>query len=294
MPTATRTRQFVSTSFGKIAYVDEGEGPVALFVHGVFLNAHLWRHCVELLAGPQRRCVAVDLLAHGYTETAPDQEVSFSTQADMLAAFVDALGVEQVDLVGNDSGGGICQIFAARHPERLRTLTLTNCDVHDNWPPEPFAPVVELARQGVLVDVAGAMQNDLELARSEAGLGGGFEDPSRLSAETVAAYIDPVFEAPGKAAQLQAFVASMDNAVTVEIEPRLRALDVPTLILWGTADGFFDVTWARWLEETIPGARPVVEIPGAKLFFPEERYDLLSDQVRAHWSLVRSEADRSA
>jgi len=85
-----------------------------------------------------RRCIAVDLLAHGDTEIAPDQDVSVTANANMLREFLDALTIERVDLVGNDSGGGIAQIFAALHPQRVRSLTLTNCDAHDNWPPEAF------------------------------------------------------------------------------------------------------------------------------------------------------------
>ena len=58
--------------------------------------------------------------------------------------------IDQVDLVGNDSGGGIAQIFAALHPSRVRSLTLTDCDVHDNWPPEAFKPFLAMAAAGGL------------------------------------------------------------------------------------------------------------------------------------------------
>ncbi|HWF69382.1 MAG TPA: alpha/beta fold hydrolase, partial [Mycobacterium sp.] len=129
----------MGTPSGRIAYVEAGSGPVTLFVHGVLVNKHLWRHQLNALSDI-RRCIAVDLLAHGDTEITPEQDVSVTTNADMLAEVLDALQIDQVDLVGNDSGGGICQIFAARHPDRIRTLTLTNCDTHDNWPPEAFKP----------------------------------------------------------------------------------------------------------------------------------------------------------
>lgn len=90
-----------------------------------------------------RRVIALDLLAHGDTEIAPDQDVSVTANANMLREFLDALKIDKVDLIGNDSGGGISQIFAANNPERVRTLTLTDCDAHDNWPPEAFKPFVE-------------------------------------------------------------------------------------------------------------------------------------------------------
>src|SRR5215510_1977103 len=98
--------QTVQTPSGRIAYVEQGSGPAALFVHGVLLNKHLWRHQLAHLSDT-RRCIAVDLLAHGDTEIAPDQDVSVTANAKMLAEFLDALSIEQADLVGNDSGAGI-------------------------------------------------------------------------------------------------------------------------------------------------------------------------------------------
>ncbi len=71
----------------------------------------------------------------------------------------------------------------------------------------------------------------------------------------------------------------------------LRRLEAPTLVVWGTGDIFFPVKWAYWLRETIPGCRKVIEIEGARLFFPEERPDVLSDALREHWQATSS-ADR--
>src|SRR6266568_8235614 len=92
----------VQTASGRISFTEQGAGPVALFVHGVLLNGHLWRHQLAHLSDI-RRCIAVDLLAHGDTEIAPDQDVSVTANATMLEEFLDALKIEQVDLVGNDS-----------------------------------------------------------------------------------------------------------------------------------------------------------------------------------------------
>src|SRR5499433_4313285 len=125
------TKRSIDTASGRISYASAGSGPVALFVHGVVLNKHLWRHQLAGLSDI-RRCIAVDLLAHGDTEIAPDQDVSVTANAKMLQEFLDALNIDKVDLVGNDSGGGIAQIFAALNPERVRTLTLTNCDTQDH------------------------------------------------------------------------------------------------------------------------------------------------------------------
>ncbi len=139
--TGKPTRRSVQTASGRISYVEQGTGPVALFVHGVLLNGHLWRHQLDSLSDI-RRCIALDLLAHGETEIAPEQDVSVTANAEMLKQFLDALKIDQVDLVGNDSGRGIAQIFAALNPERVRTLTLTDCDTHDNWPPEGIQTIL--------------------------------------------------------------------------------------------------------------------------------------------------------
>src|SRR6476661_7454978 len=166
------TTHSIETASGYIRYVEAGSGPVALFVHGVLLNKHLWRHQLAGLSDI-RRCIAVDLLAHGDTEIKPNQDVSVTANANMLTEVLDALQIDQIDLVGNDSGGGIAQIFAALNPNRVRSLTLTDCDTHDNWPPEAFKPFVEMVRVGGLRDTLNAMLADKAIFRSPGALGPG-------------------------------------------------------------------------------------------------------------------------
>jgi pimeloyl-ACP methyl ester carboxylesterase len=276
-------RRFVSTPSGRIAYVEQGSGPPAVFLHGVPLNGFHWRH-VMAGVGDLRRCIALDLMALGYTEIAPGTDVSFTAQAQMVAEVCDALGLQSIDLVGNDSGGGIAQLFAARHPARLRTLTLTNCDVHDNWPPAAVLPLIEAARSGALVEAARFMLADPSFARSEAGLGVGYADPSALTDEAVRVYLEPLVATPERIESMRRYWLSFDSAQTVAVAPALRALRVPTLVVWALDDVFFDVRWARWLGDTIPGVTRVVEVPGAKLFFPEDHPDALIRPLRELWS----------
>jgi pimeloyl-ACP methyl ester carboxylesterase len=274
------TIRHVETPMGRIAYAERGSGPPALFVHGVFLNHRLWRHVVGRVAD-LRRCIAIDLLGHGATETAADQDLSFAAQAEMLEAVCVMLRLEQVDLVANDSGGGIAQIFAARHPGRIRSLTLTNCDTHDNWPPPPFVPMVAIARSGRLAERVGRMAEDVGFARTVFATA--FEHVEQVSAETFRLYLEPVFRTEAAVRLLERFIAGQDCRQTVAIAPLLRRLEAPTQIVWGTDDIFFPVKWAYWLHGAIPGSRRVVELAGARLFFPEERPDALADALRAHW-----------
>jgi pimeloyl-ACP methyl ester carboxylesterase len=272
----------VHTASGRINYVEKGKGPVALFVHGVLLNNHLWRHQLAELSDI-RRCIAVDLLAHGDTEIAPDQDVSVTANAKMLGEVLDALNIDRVDLVGNDSGGGIAQIFAALNPRRVRSLTLTDCDAHDNWPPEPFKPFLAMAAAGGLRGTLEAMLADKNVYRSPQALGPAYEHPDRLTDESIERYLRPLVRTEQRTRDFQRFLAAFDNSHTVSIESRLKTLKAPTLIVWGTDDIYFDVKWSHWLAQTIPGTRKRVELPGARIFFPEERWDSFNRELREHW-----------
>jgi pimeloyl-ACP methyl ester carboxylesterase len=276
------SKRSVATPSGCIGYTEAGAGPVALFVHGVLLNGHLWRHQLAELSD-LRRCIAVDLLAHGDTEIASDQDVSVSANARMLRQFLDALEIEQVDLVGNDSGGGIAQILAALNPSRVRSLTLTDCDVHDNWPPEAFKPFLAMAAAGGLRGTLHAMLADKDIYRSAQALGPAYEHPEQVTDETIEAYLRPLVRAEQRTRDLERFLAAFDCKHTVAVEAELRNLNVPTLIVWGTDDIYFDVRWSRWLAETIPGTRRRIELNAARIFFPEERSGEFNQEVRAHW-----------
>lgn len=287
------TRRSVQTPSGRISYIEQGSGPVALFVHGVLLNGHLWRHQLTNLADI-RRCIAVDLLAHGDTEIAPDQDVSVTANAKMLKEFLDALNIDKVDLVGNDSGGGIAQIFAAMYPERVRSLTLTDCDTHDNWPPEAFKPFLAMAAGGGLRGTLEAMLSDKSVYRSPQALGPAYEHPDQLSDDSIERYLRPLVRTEQRTHDLERFLAAFDNKHTLAIEAQLKTLKVPTLIVWGTDDVYFDVKWSHWLADNIPGTRRRVEFQGARIFFPEERWSQFNKELRAHWQVAQEAAKKQS
>lgn len=272
-------RRTVSTRVGEIAYTEMGEGPVALFVHGVLVNGLLWRNVMEQVAG-ERRCIAIDLPMHGGTP--PTADMSFQGFADAVEALHDALGLGPVDLVGSDTGGLVCQLFGARRPERLRSLALTNCDVHDNVPPDAFKPGVELAKQGLFsAGLRAVLEQD-----GRAGLDGAFsiayEHPERLPVELLRAYLEPVVGTEERGRLFDRRLAEVDPDTLVRIEPELRKLDVPALLAWGTADDFFSMEDAHTLLGILPNAR-LVAFEGAKLFFADERADELVPHLRAIW-----------
>lgn len=284
-------KKAVSTPEGEIAYVDVGEGPVALFVHGVFMNGYLWRNVMAQLRD-ESRCIALDLPVHGDTHIT-SKDLSLGAHAEILARVCDALEIDRVDLVGNDTGGVICQLFAVRYPDRLRTLTLTNCDAHDNLPPPAFKQAVDLAVAGELAPILAKMNEDLEFARSDLGLGSSYEHPGNISDDTIRFFLGR-FATPEGGREIEQRITAIagETQALVEIEPQLRRLAVPTLIIWGTADTFFELSWAYWLRDTIAGATEVVEVEGGKLFFPDERAGELVPHLRRHWSAygVKSES----
>lgn len=277
-----RHRREVPTRSGPASYLDTGgDGPPAVFVHGVVASSYLWRHVIMALAG-ERRCVAVDLPLHGRTPATPGQDFSLSALATFVGDFCDALALDGIDLVANDTGGAVAQIVAARAPQRLRSLTLSNCETHTNVPPWTFVPTFLLAWSGLLARTAPALLRDVRRARRRI-YGSGYTDLERLPVDLARAWLEPLVGTPAAAREFQRLIVSVRARDLVAVEPALRALSVPTLIVWGTGDRFFSRRWARWLYDTIPGATGVVEVPGARLFFPDERADELTAALRQHW-----------
>jgi haloalkane dehalogenase len=278
------SRRFVETRFGRIAYVERGSGAVALFLHGLPLNGFHWRGAIARLSA-SRRCVAPDFLGLGYTETRPDQDLGPTAQADMIAAVLDALSIDAVDILANDSGGAVAQLLVARHPARVRTLLLTNCDVHTNSPPKSLAEAMEAARKGVLADVLARHLSDKAFARSPEGLFGVcYANPADLTDEAIDCYLTPLLSSTTRRSQLHGYMIAFEPNPLPAIEATLKRCAAPVRIVWATADVHFDVSWAEWLNRTFPGSRGVRRVEGAKLFFPEEMPQLIADEALTLWA----------
>ena len=273
----------VQTRSGPASYVDTGgSGRPVLFVHGVGTSSYLWRNVIGQLDG-ERRCVAFDLPLHGYTPAAADQDFTLPGLARFIQDCCDALELTDFDMVANDTGGAITQVFAAGHPERLHTLTLTNCEAHDNVPPKVLLPAVLLARLGLLAPLAVRMTRDIPRGKKRI-YGMGYQDISKLPDDIARVWLEAQGGSQETARQSQRLLLSLHARDLLAAEPALKRLEVPTLIVWGTGDRAFRTKWAYWLRDTIPGASEVVEIDGGRLFFPDERAAELTAALRRHWA----------
>jgi haloalkane dehalogenase len=280
----TQNRKFVQLSMARVAYVERGTAPVsALFMHGFPLNSYQWRGALQRLS-KYRHCIAPDVMGLGFTEVPATQTITPATQVKMLAELLDRLNVHSVDLVANDSGGLVSQLFVATYPHRVRTLLLTNCDVDENSPPAEFVPLINLAKKGLFVkNVLVAEIADKNLARSQDGLGGVYSYPDRLADETLDMYLKPLASSDQRMRQADEYAVALGENVLVPIRKKLHQWRGPARMVWGLKDTLFPVQGAEWLDRTLPGSRGIRRVDDAKLFFPEEMPDLIAEEAVKLW-----------
>jgi haloalkane dehalogenase len=280
-------RRFAETPFGKIAYVARGNGSAALFLHGFPLNSFQWRGALEPLS-LHRRCIAPDFLAMGYTEVADGQSVAPDAQVAMLVALLDSLSISAIDLVANDSGGAVAQLFVARHHERVRTLLLTNCDTEYDSPPAALKPVIELSRTGTFVDQwLAPWLADKTLARSSEGIGEMcYADAAHPTDEAIEYYWTPLTSSQRRKALVHAFAVALERNPLEGIGASLARCSVPTRIVWGMSDSIFSKTSPDYLNRTFRKSRGVRRLANSKLFWPEERPDLIVEETRHLWGAL--------
>jgi haloalkane dehalogenase len=277
-------RKFIKTDQGRIACIDKGKGPGALFLHGFPLNSFQWRGVIPRLS-EHRRCIAPDFLGLGFTEVAKGQSVAPSSQVAMIAQLLNKLSIPSVDVIANDSGGAIAQLFVARYPDRVRSLLLTNCDTEPDSPPAAVLPVIELARAGKFADEwLVPWLADKVLARSAKGIGGlCYMDPTHPTDEAIDTYLGPLVSSPYRKSQTNAYAIGLDPNPLAGIEAALKKGAAPTRIVWGTADSIFSQASPDYLDHVLANSRGVRLIPGAKLFFPEEMPEVIAEEAMQLW-----------
>ena len=265
----------VELSKGRIRAHVTGEGPPIVFVHGALVNANLWRKVVPRLDGYTR--VTLDLPLGSHLESMPaDADLSAPGLALMIAEAIEALGLDEVTVVGNDTGGALTQLVAVRRSERIAGLVLTSCDAFDNFPPRFFRIVFAPARIPGIIPVGFAGLRLRPLRRLPIAYGWLSKKPIDHDAED--SYVVPVLTRGEIRRDVRRVLAGLDPRYTLDAAARLTAFDKPALIAWSADDRFFPTEHAERLAKVLPNAR-LEWIEGARTFSPEDRPERLAELI---------------
>lgn len=272
MTFATADIRTVDLPQGTVRYRDVGTGPVLLFVHGLLVDGLLWAETVARLAG-SHRCVVPELpLGSHELPMRPGTDLSPPGLARLVADLMTALDLDDVVLVGNDTGGTVCQLVVARHPERLAGLVLTNTEAFEHFPLLVRPVKLGASRPGVAV-LAGLLRLrpvqraivalvtrqpfDPDLARRWLGRAG----------------------RPGIRDDLRSVLAGIGPRHTVAAARAFGRFHRPVLVVWGEDDRlFFPMRSAQRLVAAFPDAR-LVRVPGSRTFVPLDAPGTLADAV---------------
>jgi pimeloyl-ACP methyl ester carboxylesterase len=266
--------QRVELAQGPINYRETGRGEPILFVHGALVDGTLWRKVTPALER-DHRCIVPDWPLGSHREAMhPGADLSPPGLARIVADFAEALDLERVTLVGNDTGGAICQILATRHPERLGRLALTNCDAYDNFLPPAFRYLQLVARlPGGVAAMAQTMRFDL-LRRAPIAYGWLSKRP--VPREVLDGWTAPLAADSAIRRDTAKVLRGISKRYTLEAAELLRDFDRPVLLAWGREDRFFSPAYAERLAAAIPGAR-LVWIDDARTFVSEDQPERLAE-----------------
>jgi pimeloyl-ACP methyl ester carboxylesterase len=273
---------------GTIRYSDFGSGEPLVFVHGFLVDSSLWKDLVPLLQ-PDFRCICPDLpLGSHRTPMKPDADLSAPGVADLIADFVEGLGLERVTLVGNDSGGALSQLVVTSRPGRIGRLVLTNCDAYENFPPLAFRYLTLAARiPGALAALTQSMR--LGFVR-RAPIAYGWLTKRRLESDLLRRWVEPGIENGEIRRDARKFLRGTSPSQTLEAGEKLRSFDRPTLLAWGVDDRFFRFKYAERLAADIPNAR-LERIAEARTFVSLDQPGRLAELIAA---FVREPLEASA
>lgn len=264
----------IDISAGTIHYEATGpeNGRPVVFVHGYMMGGQLWRDVSERLAAVGLRCIAPTWPLGAHSQPLrPGADRTITGVAGIVADVLAALDLQDVVLVGNDTGGVVTQLVAVHHPERLGALVLTSCDAFEHFPPPILKPVILAAKsKATFKAVAQAMRVPAARKRAFDGLA------HRNIDDLTEAWVRAGLSDPAIAEDLRQLTLSMRTEVTMNVAARLPEFDKPTLIAWSADDVFFEVADGERLAATIPNARLEV-IDGARTFSMVDRPDVLAD-----------------
>jgi len=253
----------------RMVYQQSGTGEPLLLVHGITTYSFIWRKVIPSLSR-SFKVIAVDLLGCGASAMPLDQSFSLKEHARRLASLIDSLSLDRPHFVGHDLGGGIGQIVAVQHGEKIRSLTMINSVGHDFWPVQPISILrTPIVRQFLMSLV------DRRIFRTIVSRG--LYHKNLLSEELMELFWEPLKSAIGRKAFL-AFAKSLDNRNLTELEKELQCLNLPVLILRGDADPYLSAAIAEKLHRDIPNSR-LQRIPTASHYLMEDEPEWTVRQI---------------
>jgi pimeloyl-ACP methyl ester carboxylesterase len=266
--------QEVQVRAGTIRYREVGSGPPIVFVHGYLVDGRLWDGVVAALAD-RFRCIAPDWPMGAHTVAmAPDADLTPPGIATIIEDFLTALDLEDVTVVGNDSGGAMSQVLVARRPARVSHLVLTNCDTHENFPPGIFKALPPLAR------IPGAVQLMALPIRVPAVTRLAFRPFSKTKppAGLVESWAKPATVDKGVLHDLGKVTRGLDKVHTLAAAESLSGSEFPLLLAWAPGDRFFPIRYAERLAAEVGGAK-LVRIPDSATFVPFDQPARLAAEI---------------
>lgn len=249
--------------------------PPVLFIHGILVDHRLWVKAAEKLADNGFRCILPNLPLGSHTVPVSDDVLRTPESiADLIHEFMVELDLTDVTLVGNDTGGALCQLLIDAHPDRVGRLVLTNCDAFEKFPPFPFNLVFATMRGPKTIKALAGLMRVPALRSSPLGYGLLLERNDELTASWVA----PCTSDQRIARNLATVLRGVGPTDLTDVATRLSRFDKPVTLVWGLADRCFTPTLGRRLAAAFRNAT-WVEVPGAHTFVALDAPDAVVDAV---------------
>ncbi|MBB5787787.1 alpha/beta fold hydrolase [Jiangella mangrovi] len=262
----------------RVAGPEESAAPPVVFVHAFLTDSRLWSRVADDLAERGIRSYAPDwpLGAHPSAMKA-DADLSPRGVARLVLEFLDTLGLDEVTLVGNDTGGALCQFAVDEDPRRIGRLVLSNCEGLDVFPPAMFAPLFALLRSERRVRFLAGQMRVRALRQSWLGFGLLAHD---LPADLTRSWIEPALSDDGVVRDLVRFLRAVDSDELLDVSTRLDRFAGPVTLAWGTDDRAFTTKLGRRLQQCFRDAA-FVPVPKSRTFVPLDAPRRLADEIVA-------------